>query len=60
MTQQYKAVILLSGGLDSLLAAKIILEQDIHVEGINFYSGFFGVGSALNLRAKRQRQLQCL
>ncbi len=35
-----KAVALISGGLDSLLAAKIILDQGLHVEGINFYTGF--------------------
>jgi hypothetical protein len=40
-----KAIALISGGLDSMLAAKVILEQGIHVEGLNFYSGFFGVGS---------------
>lgn len=40
MTQQRKAVALISGGLDSLLAAKVMLEQGIHVEGINFYTGF--------------------
>ncbi|MDH3371686.1 MAG: tRNA (5-methylaminomethyl-2-thiouridylate)-methyltransferase [Gammaproteobacteria bacterium] len=35
-----KAVALISGGLDSMLAARLILEQGIHVEGINFYTGF--------------------
>jgi len=35
-----KAVALISGGLDSLLAAKVVMEQGIHVEGINFYTGF--------------------
>ncbi|MEK7222642.1 MAG: hypothetical protein AAB156_00020, partial [Pseudomonadota bacterium] len=37
---QRKAVALISGGLDSMLAAKVMLEQGIHVEGINFYTGF--------------------
>ncbi len=40
MAQLRKAVSLISGGLDSLLATKVILEQGIHVEGINFYTGF--------------------
>ena len=40
MTQQRKAVALISGGLDSMLAAKVMLEQGIHVEGINFFTGF--------------------
>jgi tRNA U34 2-thiouridine synthase MnmA/TrmU len=35
-----KAVALISGGLDSMLAARLILDQGIHVEGINFYTGF--------------------
>ena len=35
-----KAVALISGGLDSLLAAKLIQDQGIRVEGINFYTGF--------------------
>ena len=40
MSTPRKAVALISGGLDSLLAAKLMLEQGIHVEGINFYTGF--------------------
>ncbi|MFZ9039773.1 MAG: tRNA (5-methylaminomethyl-2-thiouridylate)-methyltransferase [Gammaproteobacteria bacterium] len=35
-----KAIALISGGLDSLLAARLIQQQGIHVEGINFYTGF--------------------
>src|SRR3970282_2835902 len=35
-----KAVALISGGLYSMLAAKVMLEQGIHVEGINFFTGF--------------------
>jgi tRNA-uridine 2-sulfurtransferase len=40
MTQQRKAVSLISGGLDSMLATQLILEQGIHVEGLNFFTGF--------------------
>ncbi len=40
MFQQRKAVALISGGLDSLLAAKVIQQQGVHVEGINFFTGF--------------------
>ena len=36
MSKQRKAVALISGGLDSMLAAKIVMEQGVHVEGINF------------------------
>lgn len=35
-----KAVALISGGLDSMLATKVILDQGIHVEGLNFFTGF--------------------
>ena len=40
MTIQRKAVALISGGLDSLLAVKVFQEQGIYVEGINFFTGF--------------------
>jgi len=35
-----KALALISGGLDSLLAARLVQQQGIEVEGINFYTGF--------------------
>ncbi|MEI8175890.1 MAG: 7-cyano-7-deazaguanine synthase, partial [Candidatus Omnitrophota bacterium] len=35
-----KAVILLSGGLDSTLAAKMMLEQGVEIEAINFMTNF--------------------
>jgi len=35
-----KALVLLSGGLDSILAAKLMLEQGIEVEAINFKTVF--------------------
>src|SRR4030042_3340453 len=37
-----KALVLLSGGLDSMLAAKILQEQGIEVTGVCFTSNFFG------------------
>ena len=37
-----KALSLISGGLDSMLATKTIMNQGIHVEGINFFTGFAG------------------
>lgn len=45
-----KAVALISGGLDSLLAAKTILDQGIHVEGLNFFTGFCIEGHTQALR----------
>ncbi len=49
---QRKAVALISGGLDSLLAARVILDQGIHVEGINFYTGFCVEGHTHAIRNK--------
>ena len=40
MAQQHKAIALISGGLDSMLAVRVLQEQGIEVEGINFYTGF--------------------
>ncbi len=52
MAKQHKAVALISGGLDSLLAAKVILDQGVHVEGINFYTGFCVEGHTHAIRQK--------
>jgi tRNA U34 2-thiouridine synthase MnmA/TrmU len=52
MPDQKRAVALISGGLDSLLAAKLMLEQGIHVEGINFYTGFCVEGHTHAIRKK--------
>ena len=35
-----RAVALISGGLDSMLAARLMLEQGVEVEGLNFFTGF--------------------
>jgi len=40
MAERRKAVALISGGLDSLLAAKIVIDEGILVEGLNFFTGF--------------------
>lgn len=47
-----KAVALISGGLDSLLAARLIQQQGIQVEGINFYTGFCVEGHTHAIRKK--------
>jgi len=52
--QQRKAIALISGGLDSMLAAKVMLEQGIHVEGINFYTGFCVEGHTHAIRKQDQ------
>jgi len=46
MKKKVKALVLLSGGLDSMLAAKILAEQGIEVTGISFISCFFGAEKA--------------
>lgn len=40
MARQHKAIALISGGLDSMLAVRVLQEQGVEVEGINFYTGF--------------------
>ena len=52
MSTQRKAVALISGGLDSLLATRVILDQGIHVEGLNFYTGFCVEGHTHAIRQK--------
>jgi hypothetical protein len=52
MSQKPKAVALISGGLDSLLAARVVMAQGVHVEGINFYTGFCVEGHTHAIRKK--------
>jgi tRNA U34 2-thiouridine synthase MnmA/TrmU len=52
MNKQIKAVALISGGLDSMLATKAVLEQGIHVEGINFFTGFCVEGHTHAIRKR--------
>jgi len=52
MSEPRKAVALISGGLDSLLAARVVLDQGVHVEGINFYTGFCVEGHTHAIRQK--------
>jgi len=47
-----KAVALISGGLDSMLAAKTIQSQGIVVEGLNFFTGFCVEGHTSAIRNK--------
>lgn len=52
MHEPRKAVALISGGLDSMLAARVILDQGVQVEGINFYTGFCVEGHTHAIRKK--------
>ena len=56
MSRQRKAAALISGGLDSLLAARVMQEQGIHVEGINFYTGFCVEGHTHAIRKKDRKK----
>jgi tRNA U34 2-thiouridine synthase MnmA/TrmU len=56
MSKQRKALALISGGLDSLLAARVIQEQGVHVEGVNFYTGFCVEGHTHAIRKKDRRK----
>jgi tRNA-specific 2-thiouridylase len=53
-----KAVALISGGLDSLLAARLIQQQGIEVEGINFYTGFCVEGHTHAIRNKDRNRVK--
>ncbi|MDH5326715.1 MAG: tRNA (5-methylaminomethyl-2-thiouridylate)-methyltransferase [Gammaproteobacteria bacterium] len=56
MAQQFKAISLISGGLDSMLATRAIMEQGIHVEGINFFTGFCVEGHTHAIRKKDKQK----
>jgi len=53
MTIPRKAVALISGGLDSMLAARVVMDQGVHVEGINFFTGFCVEGHTHAIRRPR-------
>ncbi len=55
MTQR-KAVALVSGGLDSMLAVRLIQEQGIYVEGLNFFTGFCVEGHTHAVRTRHQER----
>ncbi len=57
MAKQYKALSLLSGGLDSQLAVCVLQEQGIHVEAITYRSPFFG--SAKGEAAAKALGIKC-
>ena len=52
MATQHKAVALISGGLDSMLAVRVMQEQGIEVEGINFFTGFCVEGHTHAIRKR--------
>ena len=54
MTKTIKAVGLLSGGLDSTIAAAMLMRQGIEVQGLTFYTGFCVVEH--NRRSKTRKR----
>lgn len=56
MSDQRKAVALISGGLDSMLAARVVMDQGVHVEGINFFTGFCVEGHTHAIRNRDRRK----
>ncbi|MDH5409143.1 MAG: tRNA (5-methylaminomethyl-2-thiouridylate)-methyltransferase [Gammaproteobacteria bacterium] len=53
---QAKAISLISGGLDSMLATKVVMDQGVHVEGINFFTGFCVEGHTHAIRKRDQKK----
>lgn len=51
-----KAVALISGGLDSMLAARLVRDQGVHVEGLNFFTGFCVEGHTHAIRKDRRER----
>jgi tRNA U34 2-thiouridine synthase MnmA/TrmU len=47
-TQNIKAITLLSGGLDSILATKLVMRQEVTVEAVNFITGFCAAAKEAN------------
>jgi len=56
MSEPRKAVALISGGLDSMLAVQLLLDQGIHVEGINFFTGFCVEGHTQAIRNQDRKK----
>ncbi len=56
MSSQRKAISLISGGLDSMLSSRVIMEQGVHVEGINFFTGFCVEGHTHAIRKKDKQK----
>ena len=49
-----RALALISGGLDSMLAVKVIQNQGIEVEGVNFFTGFCVEGHTHAIRDRKK------
>ena len=52
MKRQVKAIGILSGGLDSMIAVKVLQEQSIEVLGVTFSTPFFGAEAGIQAGRK--------
>lgn len=55
-TPRRRALALVSGGLDSMLAVKVIQAQGIEVEGVNFFTGFCVEGHTHAIRERDRKK----
>ncbi|MFW2365744.1 MAG: thiamine biosynthesis protein [Desulforhopalus sp.] len=53
--KRIKALSLFSGGLDSILATRLIMEQGIEVEAVQFVTPFFNYAILANIQAHKDR-----
>ena len=51
-----RAIALISGGLDSMLAAKVVANQGVYVEGVNFFTGFCVEGHSQSTRKSKSNK----
>jgi len=58
MNEPRKAISLISGGLDSMLATRVVQQQGIHVEGINFFTGFCVEGHTHAIRNQDRKKVK--
>src|SRR5215831_12964835 len=58
MAEHRKAVALISGGLDSMLAAKVAMDEGVHVEGLNFFTGFCVEGHTHAIRSSAAHKVK--
>ncbi|MCK0537159.1 tRNA (5-methylaminomethyl-2-thiouridylate)-methyltransferase [Alcanivorax quisquiliarum] len=55
-TPRRRALALVSGGLDSMLAVKVIQAQGVEVEGVNFFTGFCVEGHTHAIRERDRKK----
>ena len=58
MVKHPRAVALLSGGLDSMLAVRAVQEEGVEVEGLNFFTGFCVEGHTHAIRRSKRDKPQ--